>query len=307
MKQKNILFFVIYIMMFCFLFLRCSHKNLSDLNIEENENFNEINAQWSTGVIRGHEDLTRFGIDLANKLIKEKFSIDNYYEQAIVGEFAPITTNPIVRGNYLTDFPTDELKIFHLESTNVNWNSDPRTQNIHSLRAHENGVLLQSAFQACLGFRNKVFQIVYNALIKFSKGDFEGGLTWLGHATHSIQDSFSPVHAKRTDDLKYFLDFCTYGKKFEGICKHDLVDIKDYIWKSNMCFLRSWDCLTDEAKQASKSTAGFLFAIYLIIEQNADVKEVLNSFFDSNEMLPYSGYHNCSQLDPNEKLSQKVE
>ena len=185
----------------------------------------------------------------------------------------------------------------------ADWQHDPKLQNIHSLRNYPDGQL-QSARDACLGVRKLISDATAHALSLYQQRDHDQGFYFIGHATHTIQDSFSKAHGRRTgDDHRSLSEVCTFGREFAGICYHGIGQLPyDRVWFNTLsCALdpgvRNFDCLTDEAKSASRATAGYLYAVFLLLSgRESLVDDVLARTFDHDASNSYSGYLGCDGL-----------
>lgn len=209
------------------------------------------------GRTSGHEEITRQAlVKTAEALRKIGINATQGHEH-LLGDLAPrvrgtigsLTPNKIIAGNFCTDAPSNGNSVFSLIDfwelpQAVDWHNDPATQVFHFLRPHSSADdSILSARTACLGARERIEQITMTAAREWSEGRKDIALFLLGHATHVIQDSFSPAHAQRSGaGSGYALtDVCYYGKDLHArlasrgteasACYHAIVDIEaDGIW-----------------------------------------------------------------------------
>lgn len=208
----------------------------------------------------GHEEITRQAlVKVANALIQngidplkgnEKF-LGEMNQRVILSMSGALTSNRIVNGNYCTDMPKHQsakldLIAFWGLSPGVDWHNDKDTQTLHFLRGEKAVGALMSAKEACQDAQQKILKIALKAAAEWLAGNKEESSFLVGHATHVIQDSFSPAHARRGDVRSNFAlqDVCYYGKKrqralraqglADSICYHNTVDILgDGIWNNS--------------------------------------------------------------------------
>ena len=152
----------------------------------------------------------------------------------------PDAVELITRGNYATDMPNGmypvDLNEYWGFPADTDWNN-PKGQDLHFLRDYDDADTLQSAYATCLASRGRILRLSADAA-KLWSSEHEKALFLLGHATHVIQDSFSPAHTVRAskeqnNDLK---DVCYYPvgsgptTPSSPICFHKTVDDRDRIW-----------------------------------------------------------------------------
>lgn len=79
-------------------------------------------GKYTNGLKRGHEILTNFAIDDANLYAKSRFGTEAFFPREPLMMAGGSSTNPLIRGNYLTDFPlektTNEVDLFALAEEN---------------------------------------------------------------------------------------------------------------------------------------------------------------------------------------------
>jgi len=244
----------------------------------------------SAGYIhRGHEDITRFGVDLANRELGSRT-----FPEVEAGTYGALTDNALVQGNTKTDFPNDELLRFY-GATGSGWTSSPDLQDLHFLRNYPDGSP-QSIHDTCNAVRKRIRNAAFQA-VSLQHQNREKYLFWLGHSTHIIQDSFAPPHSRRSGVLyRNIEDICTYGRRFDGICYHETVELGDAVWRTSDkgCAAnpldRSWACLRPQSQAAAYATAGFLIAVARANPGNLDAN--LDAYFD-DPSSGYTGYFRC--------------
>ena len=247
-------------------------------------------TKWLTGAgpSRGHEDLTRLGVDRANDALESRLGYRPYPSVA-KGVAGVDTGNFMVKGNYESDFPSNKMYEFHDVSSSVDWHNDGRLQHIHSLRDYPDGTPLGLRL-ACESTRRNIIRAAQQALESFQAGQTEDGRYWLGHATHVIQDSFSHAHASRAGDGRHtIVDLCVYGTDAPGICKHEAVDMRDRIWKTSLACQtdpnnRGLSCMKSEAQDAVSATAAFLVNAGEAIFTGGVLDTSLQEYFDCESL-----------------------
>lgn len=190
----------------------------------------------------GHEEITREGIDIANGLLGKGF-----YPMPKFMTPGAKSKNPLVRGNFLTDFPDytfggeADLRKFHSIGKEENWHTHPKTQSLHGLRDYD---LISNAVASCRMIQKQIKKISVHVIELLINAKYVRAFNFLGHATHILQDTFSPAHVERGTEedgintRNMLNDICVYGKKKKkeakalGACYHSTVDHKDYIWTS---------------------------------------------------------------------------
>lgn len=279
------------------------------------------------GLSRGHEDLTRFAVDLVNAKIKQELNLNSFYPAVPVGENGAQSNYPMIQGVYHTDFAVSHLPPHEILSgkligyygagfatTASEWQDTPWLQSIHSLRDFSGGEPL-SLDESLKEIRNKIANAAYFAVGEYNGHPYEGHY-WLGHILHIIQDSFSEAHTRRGTDLRAILDVCTYGvdKRAAGICMHPhpvgsndeerfgATLEKERIWRSDVsgCDLNpvehKWHCLKPSAQKAAEVSAGFLFHFAKVWNGSTE-KDKLNAYGPTMEFLTsnslwHGGYFN---------------
>lgn len=294
---------------------------------------NELAGKLGLGLVRGHEDLTRFAVEQANALMKVRDGVKAFpYLTVPIGDYGYASKNPLVEGDFAADFAVemwpfqdhrfDEvLAFYHSRANSVSeWQDAPDLQSIHFLRDFRDGTAV-SAAEACHAGRQRVIDATQQAL-KIMMNDYFHSQFWIGLALHTLQDSFSPAHVRRVsrgtqggeNDFKWITDVCTYGKQAFGACKHpepimSLLDT-DRIWKSGtlLDFNRPREDLIPAAEAAVKAGAGYLVTVEEYYERklrgaDVDIEAELTRMFDTEVDAPdapgslhdYTGFFRCPE------------
>lgn len=203
--------------------------------------------------LTGHEEITRQAIILAKEVAsKNNISVPKVIASKVFNNLKPEqfglvgseATNPLIQGNYATDFPFTKKFIVNLPefwkfkgmTDNMQWQDHPKTQKFHFLRNHlqapdETGSILVGQRQSCEATRNAITLATKQASLYFRKEatspeekdeNVRKSLFFLGHATHMIQDSFSEAHGRRER-----LDESPFSKALRPAQKrnHDIQEI----------------------------------------------------------------------------------
>ena len=187
---------------------------------------------WHTGAgtLRGHEDITRFAVDIANQRLGGRDDIG--YEPVPSGVHGPISFHPL--------------------------------QHVHALRNRPAGGIANN-LETCQSVGGAIGQALNRAATYLPNGDRYHYHYWIGHALHILQDSYSPAHVLRAGVEGQIVDgFCTYGVRTKGICYHHEVDPRDRVWRADSlrCTFdsdqRDWDCLVPAAQYAAVASADLL-------------------------------------------------
>ncbi|HYX32129.1 MAG TPA: hypothetical protein VE954_03380 [Oligoflexus sp.] len=274
---------------------------------DEDAEHSDTKFLTGAGPARGHEDITRMGVDKANQQLESLLG-QRPFPDILYGLNAASSDNPLVKGNFESDFPQAPIINFH-NAAGADWHNDGRLQHIHSLRGAENGIYRNNR-SSCELQQQTIRTITTKAMDALHSGDRESGLYWVGHATHVIQDSFSAAHTdRRSTELqpegRAIYEFCTYGTRFHGICYHDTADLRDRIWHDGLsCQIdptnRSEECLRGEAKWAVDATASYLALVGRLMAGNSDQETLLQDFF-TNAGVSGSGYFDCGKI-PDSRL-----
>ncbi|MCX6129567.1 MAG: hypothetical protein NTX25_10950 [Proteobacteria bacterium] len=285
----------------CFIFtLLASLLILEGCGASDSHDETEIKFLTGAGPTRGHEDITRLGANLANDRSEELLG-QRPFPEVLSGVDGALSENPLIKGNYETDFPSARMLAFYGAGADTDWHHDGGLQQIHSLRAVENGQY-RSNRASCLLQQKTIATATYKALDLLRSGDRDGGLYWLGHATHIIQDSFSAAHTQRLEpDGRRITEFCTYGRRIRGICYHETVDLRDRVWHEGLScqanpMQRNLDCLRGEAQWAVDATASYLkLMARLVYGSDHDDEAELTEYFTQNRQAE-GGYFDCGAI-----------
>ncbi len=261
----------------------------------------DSHLSWFTGAgpTRGHEDLTRMGVDRANAVLAGEIGLRPFPGIA-KGVAGVDSENPLVKGNYESDFPSQRMFDFYQLPSDVDWHHHDSIQHVHSLRDRVDGNYVGSR-EACERVRAAISAASHEAAEKFALGLNDEGLYWLGHATHILQDSFSPAHTERNGEgLRSISSFCTYGQEVAGICYHHTTDLRDRVWRDTLaCSLdannRGYSCLVPEAQRAVEASGGYLRAVGEAIFRGGDLDEGLERFYTDRSAADL-GYFSCEEL-----------
>lgn len=249
---------------------------------------------WHTGAgtLRGHEDITRFAVEIANQRLGGRPDI--IYEPVPYGVHGPITFHPLVKGNFESDFPTSEMRQIYGATPQTDWHHDGRLQHVHALRNYSNGSI-NSNGETCQAIKFALEQTLRRATSHLQSGDRYHYHYWIGHALHILQDSYSPAHVMREGpESQTILNFCTYGMQANGICYHHEVDARDRVWRADSfrCTFdsdrRDWDCLVPEAQHAAVASAELLAALSQRQVSGEPLETVISRVWDR--------YLNCAGL-----------
>ena len=198
------------------------------------------------GRTSGHEEITRQAM---NRLEQSLLSVGIdavAFAPELLGERNPHpfgtkgfdVNNKIIQGNYATDFPDALAGAFNIADWHgeglAGWISNPNTQVLHFLQNHRPDGTLVSQLETCNAAREKIVKSTVEGVRRWHSGDRQIALFLFGHATHTIQDSFSPAHTIRADrnNNNNILKVCHYDlkKQHADSCYHLPVDPRDGIW-----------------------------------------------------------------------------
>lgn len=257
----------------------------------------------------GHEELTRQSLNIAErKLLTLGISIPEDVDMflgdrknRILGLGGDTTANMIIQGNYANDFPqgitipaakvvngvvVDSVPAWWGGSFD-GWDTRGDIQTLHFLMDvnDSNDGFRYSQRGNCETTRNKIMintkeavasweraEAYRHAGFKYEKYRVEEtrrAMFFLGAASHTIQDSFSPSHTMRgsRSDNYDITNICYYGKDLReklgdhanDLCYHHTVDTRDGIWirtDHQLAFAReNWD---GEAMPSEQCTPKFL-------------------------------------------------
>lgn len=282
------------------------------------EGMDSSKPHFSTGVLiyRGHEDLTAIAIKNANQIIKEQHGIETFFPAAAMEEGAIFSENPVIIGNFRTDFPTsefakrygvdlevpdsfDSIEAFYQAAESFQaWHHAPEIQHLHALRDFRQDGSVASASETCHQVQNTITTVTIEAVNTFkSNRQDTNALLLTGHATHMIQDSFSAAHTKRTGEAGINLeDHCSYGPEVPGVCHHEENDSRDQIYKSPWCsVVASDDCLIPEAQNAIRATTSYLVWLANAVTRQSTPVDSFSAWLNGDEEIKDSGYFRCNQ------------
>lgn len=161
-------------------------------------------------------------------------------DAALADVLDPAAVELITRGNYATDMPNGvypvDLNEYWGFPVDTDWNN-PQGQDLHFLRDYDGATTVSSAYATCMAARERILHLSAD-VAKLWGADREKALFLMGHATHIIQDSFSPAHVVRAskDENSDLEDVCYYPVGIgpttpsAPICFHQTVDARDRIW-----------------------------------------------------------------------------
>jgi hypothetical protein len=275
------------------------------LPAEEEAAVGERRAAFTQGAgpFRGHEDITRFGIDLANPLIETETGVAGFFPTVVSGDSCDVTTHAILLGGCATDFPDSRMSArYGVDASD--WGLAPTLQDLHFLRnwVGDDGVVTARA--TCLAARSRIQTATEWAVAAWQADETEEARYWIGHALHTIQDSFAPPHTRRSGTLLRRLDdVCSYVREVDGVCFHPELDLGDRVWRETVsCALdpdeRSWDCLKPQAQAAARATAGYLRVVarYLDAGATGDLGALLATYFAGGALDDFVDYFHCETL-----------
>lgn len=260
-------------------------------------------SPWLSGAgpTRGHEDITRFGVEFGNDLIKAELNLQGFFAPVTEGDACLTTSHTLLKGNCVTDLPDSEMTDYYGVSASE-FGDHPDLQDLHALRNFVNDQAVSGKY-ACAGMKARIVNSTARGLMFWQQNEIDAGLKWIGHASHTVQDSFTPCHAQRTGTrFETLTDVCTYGKQVSGVCLHGKPDLKDRIWETSLeCTLtsdRPWDCLVPEAQAAAKATSGYLLVVARLIKTQSwnGAPAALQAWFEGDPTNPESGYFLCNGL-----------
>jgi hypothetical protein len=207
-------------------------------------------ADILTGSTSGHEEITRQAMNrleihlsaagLSLNRLSPEFLADRRVE--IDGASGLVSKNMIIRGNYATDLPfgfVDEFDVPKWHGLPLQgWTGNANGQVLHFLQNRNPDGSLVSPRDTCRQARDEIVRTTAEGLRSWGAGNIKVALFLFGHATHTIQDSFSSAHTVRAAaaDNHDLLNVCYYGPVLNvgpAACHHDVPDIRDDIWLEN--------------------------------------------------------------------------
>jgi len=217
-------------------------------------NLTSFPADILTGSTSGHEEITRqamnrLEIGLAGRgLDLRKLSPEfmGNREVEITGTNGLVSRNMIIRGNYATDLPFGLIDDFDVPKWHglplQGWTNNPKGQVLHFLQNRNDDGSLVSQRDTCNQAKDEIARTTTEGLRLWRAGNIKVALFLFGHATHTIQDSFSPAHTVRAGaaDNHDLLNVCYYGQPLnvgDKACYHAVPDFRDDIWLGNILAL----------------------------------------------------------------------
>ena len=253
---------------------------------------------FATGSTSGHEEITRQAMNrLESNLLRIGIDAAKLSPEFLGGRDVNIlsthglnTPNMIIKGNYSTDMPSELIEIFNIPEFHdqplAGWTNNPNIQVLHFLRNIDpKDGSLYSQFDTCVQAKEKIIKSTLEGVKRWIADDQKSALFLFGHATHTIQDSFSHAHTLRDKDSNNsdLLKVCYYGpmrNTSPDACYHQMIDTRDDIWFSNpINFINKVSILIPlektkegnlkaEAKLARTATMRYLFLVATFIHDN---------------------------------------
>lgn len=205
----------------------------------------------------GHEEITRQALNNTARRLRQFDNSQTVFSLETLqfnvkpeprGILGCKSKNMVIHGNFASDFPK-QTKVLSLKDFWGNRDIDNfenhNGQVLHFLRNYKDSVTLASAHETCLQARENIKRVTSEALKAWQNQDANKALFLIGHAVHTIQDSFSPAHTIRDGETHNYnlKNVCFYGMKMaekQGIrtrlgqkldlCYHATPDSKDAIW-----------------------------------------------------------------------------
>ena len=303
----------------------------------------------------GHEEITRQALNNISKKIKEidtassLFDLDDLkFDLApeAKGLFGYKSKNMVIHGNFSTDFPS-QTNVMSLgdfwKIKNFSDFENGKTQMLHFLKNYKNELTLESARTTCEQARTAIKYVTGEAVKAWEAGNKTRALFLIGHATHTIQDSFSRAHTVRAgaENNNNLINVCYYGvvmnKKMDNsrmgpkdLCYHASPDSKDAIWNMSgdqyKKALSNWAsegaiqcdkgnsypqsdeqksaCMSDEARLARVATEKYLFLVFNQISPQNSVKKSPEDFVTTLDSSLFDGPVGDVELD--KKMSNGI-
>lgn len=228
----------------------------------------------------GHEEITRQALnniirqfsDLGLTELFKSEDITTDLDAAPKGLFGYSSKNMLIHGNFATDFPR-QTQVMDLgqfwKNPHFDKYENSDNQVAHFLRNYIGPYSVASAKATCIRARENIKFTTSEAIKLWLDGDKTKSLFLLGHATHTIQDSFSLAHAvrdnvERNNNLK---NICFYGsqiakaidlqiQKKADLCLHQQLDSRDAIWnqKEEQVELTKANWPNEKSIQCTKGT-----------------------------------------------------
>ena len=296
----------------------------------------------------GHEEITRQALNNTAKRIKlidtgnQLFDLsDLSFDLApeAKGLFGYKSKNMVIHGNFSSDFPkqTTVLSLANFwKNQKISDFENPDAQVLHFLKNYKNKTTLVSARATCLQARENIKYVTREVLQAWEANEKSKALFLLGHATHTIQDSFSPAHTVRdgAHNNHNLRNVCFYGVMMsknmdltrsgpKDLCFHASPDSKDAIWNSSPDLykktLSNWTseqtiqcdknnsypetdeqksaCMNDEARLARVATEKFLFLVFNQLSPQNFIKKSSADFLRMLDTNLFDGPVGEAELD----------
>lgn len=296
----------------------------------------------------GHEEITRQALNNTAKRIKLIDTANQLFELKDLnfdlapeakGLFGFKSKNMVIHGNFASDFPkqTTVLSLAGFwNNKSISDYENPDAQVLHFLKNYKNKTTLASARATCLQARENIKHVTQAALKLWEANEKSKALFLIGHATHTIQDSFSPAHTVRDSaENNYNLrNVCFYGAVMaknmdltragpKDLCFHASPDSKDAIWNSSPELykktLSNWTseqtiqcdkqasypktdeqksaCMNNEARLARIATEKYLFMVFNQISPQNFVRKSSEDFVATLDSNLFDGPVGEAELD----------
>lgn len=226
-----------------------------------------------------HEELVRLAsLKLNDHFGQEMVPVDPF------NTFGRNSQNPVVRGNYLTDLPAERRpEEFHLgnhhgvkDLNDITWNDS--LQSVHFNRDMIDGQYLstQENCERALHSMRRDARIFLSG----ADGNRTHQLNFLGHLSHSIQDSFSAGHIRRQNigpyGAKRIVDICSYYPS-DGHCNHVSNLESDNVWSE------VWAALMGSIVDDGKTYNALKPSAQLAVDVTFEAWRLLFEFLKSKE------------------------
>lgn len=205
----------------------------------------------------GHEEITRQALNNTARRLNQTengpaiFSLETLQfniKPEARGILGHKSKNMVIHGNFASDFPK-QTKVLSLKNfwgnKDISSFENKDGQVLHFLRNYKDDLTLMSAFDTCIKARENIKYITSQALKAWQNQEPNKALFLIGHAVHTIQDSFSAAHVIRDEEARNYnlKNICFFGMQMaekQGIhtrqgrkldlCYHKSPDSKDAIW-----------------------------------------------------------------------------
>jgi hypothetical protein len=297
----------------------------------------------------GHEEITRQALNTTAKRIQETDPGNNLFDLSELsfdlkaepkGLMGYQSKNLVISGNFASDFPRQATTVNLIEFWKNPGFADfenPKNQVVHFLRNYTTPLSLASSKKTCLEARRNIKYVTEEAIKRYRSGKKSEGLFLIGHAMHTIQDSFSPAHAVRASDENNndIQRVCFFGnamaKKFSSfskdsngpLCYHRAPDSRDAIWNSNPSLykeaLKNWGkesisqcdknsnyprteeeksaCLSHEARLAKIASEKYLLLVFGEISPSNLTPQGIEKFIQMLDTHLFDGPVGHPELD----------